>query len=306
MNLNQLYYFITLAKTEHYTKAAEMLSITQPTLSHAISQLEEELDTRLFEKRGRNVALTKYGRVFLEYAAESLQLLETGAKKTKEMNSKYAGIIDLAYIYTLGIEFVPRLVREFLEKNPDLNVKFKFTVGNTQEIIGGLKEEKFDLAFCSRKEKEHRIMFQPVAEEKLVVVVSKDHPLAAKEEIALEETAMYPQIFFTQSSGLRPTIEMLFEKANIIPKIAYEIEEDSAMAGLAAKNFGVAVMPDIPVLKYLDVKKLNITSPVIERYIYMAQVKERYHAPVVKKFMSFVQEYQNHNTLICKEVVNLS
>ena len=293
MNLNQLYYFVTLAETEHYTKAAEILSVTQPTLSHAIALLEEELHTKLFEKRGRNVALTKHGRVFLEYAAESLQLLENGAKKTIAMNSACAGVIDLAYIYTLGMEFVPKLVRQFLESNPDLNIKFRFTVGNTQEIIGGLKEEKFDLAFCSRKEREKQLLFMPIAEEKLVVVVSKEHPLADKQEIALEETAPYPQIFFTQSSGLRPTIEKLFEQANIEPKVAYEIEEDNAMAGLAAKDFGIAVMPDIPVLKYLDVKTLNITTPLIERYIYMAQVKERYQPPVVKRFTAYVQEHQN-------------
>ena len=64
MNLNQLHYFVTLAHIEHYTRAAEMLSITQPSLSHAISMLEQELETNLFEKRGRNVVLTKYGKVF--------------------------------------------------------------------------------------------------------------------------------------------------------------------------------------------------------------------------------------------------
>ena len=67
MNLNHLYYFRALAKEEHYTRTADMLSITQPSLSHAISMLEQELETNLFEKRGRNVVLTKYGKVFLEY-----------------------------------------------------------------------------------------------------------------------------------------------------------------------------------------------------------------------------------------------
>lgn len=64
MNLNQLHYFVTLAYMEHYTKAAKELSITQPSLSHAISMLEQELGTYLFEKQGRNVVLTKYGKVF--------------------------------------------------------------------------------------------------------------------------------------------------------------------------------------------------------------------------------------------------
>ena len=65
MNLNHLYYFATLAKEEHYTKAAQKLSITQPSLSNAISLIEKELGTYLFEKKGRNVVLTKYGKVFL-------------------------------------------------------------------------------------------------------------------------------------------------------------------------------------------------------------------------------------------------
>jgi DNA-binding transcriptional LysR family regulator len=67
MNLNQLQYFKILAQEEHYTRAAQMLSITQPSLSHAIAQLEEELGTRLFEKKGRNIVLTRYGKLFLPY-----------------------------------------------------------------------------------------------------------------------------------------------------------------------------------------------------------------------------------------------
>ncbi len=71
MNLNQLQYFKILAQEEHYTRAAQMLSITQPSLSHAIAQLEEELGTRLFEKKGRNIVLTRYGKLFLPYVEES-------------------------------------------------------------------------------------------------------------------------------------------------------------------------------------------------------------------------------------------
>ena len=76
MNLNQLYYFVTLAETEHYLRAAEILSITQPSLSHAVAKLEEELGTKLFEKKGRNVVLTKYGKVFLDKIAINMHNLE--------------------------------------------------------------------------------------------------------------------------------------------------------------------------------------------------------------------------------------
>ena len=105
MNLNQLQYFKVLAQEEHYTRAAQILSITQPSLSHAIAQLEEELGTRLFEKKGRNIVLTRYGKLFLPYVEESLKVLEEGVQRTRELNGSKEGIIHLAYIYTMGSNF---------------------------------------------------------------------------------------------------------------------------------------------------------------------------------------------------------
>ena len=142
MNLSQLQYFKVLAQEEHYTRAAQMLSITQPSLSHAISQLEQELGTRLFEKKGRNVVLTRYGKMFLPYVEESLKVLNEGAQRIQEVNGSRHGIIHLAYIYTMGSEFVPKLVRKFLDAYPDYDIEFHFTVGTTGEIIDGLKDDK--------------------------------------------------------------------------------------------------------------------------------------------------------------------
>ena len=75
MNLNQLTYFVTLAQIENYTRAAKRLDITQPSLSHAISNLEKELQVPLFERHGRNVTMTKYGEMFLKYVQDSLHIL---------------------------------------------------------------------------------------------------------------------------------------------------------------------------------------------------------------------------------------
>lgn len=289
MNLSQLKYFVTLARLEHYTKAAEELEISQPSLSYAMTMLEQELGTKLFQKKGRNIVLTKYGKFFLDYVEQSLQTLELGVRKTKSMTGQTKGRIDLAYIYTLGSEFVPRIVGDFLRSHEELDIQFHFTVGNTSELLKGLKEETFDLAFCSMPEKEAGIEFFPVARETLAVVVPKGHPLSGRGEVDLEETAPYPQIFFTQSSGLRPVVESLFETEKIKPKIAYEIEEDGSMAGLVAQNFGIAVMPDIPILKTLNVDVLALRSPRYRRYVYMARSKDNYETPVVKKFAEYVK-----------------
>jgi DNA-binding transcriptional LysR family regulator len=210
------------------------------------------------------------------------------------MTGQTTGVIDIAYIYTLGSEFVPQLVGDFIRSNEELQVKFNFTVGNTLQNLKGLKEERFDVAFCSRIEEEEDIEFIPVGREKLVVVVPKGHPLSEKRMVELNDVAKYPQIFFTPNSGLRPVIDEMFRREKLSPKIAYEIEEDSFMAGVVAQNFGIAVMPNIPILQQLPVEILKLHNPGRPRYIYLAQRKDKYVTPVVKKFVEFVRK----NTLL--------
>ncbi|MEG1504991.1 MAG: LysR family transcriptional regulator [Lachnospiraceae bacterium] len=289
MNLNQLQYFVTLAHLEHYTQASEKLSIAQPSLSHAMNMLEQELGTQLFEKQGRNVVLTKYGKLFLEYVENSLQILHSGVKKIKSLTGTTSGQIDLAYVYALGSDFSPQMVRRFLSKNPELDVQFQFTVGNTADIITGLKEERYDVAFCSFMEKETDILFTPIGKEELVVVVPANHDLAKRDCIDLEETIPYPQVYFASSSGLRPIIDNLYHSIGMVPHIRYEIEEDTSMAGLVAENFGIAVMPKIPILNNLNVKVLSIQHPKFERYIYMARMKNKYMTPIVYNFVTFIE-----------------
>lgn len=95
MNLNQLYYFKTLAKYQHYTKASQELFISQPSLTYAIKELEKELGTKLFIKKGRNVYLSENGKVFLSYVDKSLKTLNEGIlkvqniKKTQQKKLKY-------------------------------------------------------------------------------------------------------------------------------------------------------------------------------------------------------------------------
>ena len=125
MNLNQLHYFSKLADAEHYTKAAELLSITQPSLSHAISSLENELGVKLFEKEGRNVVLTKCGRAFLEDVEQSLSILDSSVNKL-QMTGSGEGQIDIAVLRTLSTQLVPGLVRNYIKEHPKQNIDFRF------------------------------------------------------------------------------------------------------------------------------------------------------------------------------------
>lgn len=118
MNLYHLRYFSTLAHIEHYTKAADILAITQPSLSYAISTLEEELGVKLFEKNGRNVTLTKYGKVFLNDVEEVLNRLDSSVNSLK-LAGKGEGCIDALMWYScvhLELIFFLRSCGDFWRK----------------------------------------------------------------------------------------------------------------------------------------------------------------------------------------------
>lgn len=303
MNLNHLSYFRVLAKLEHYTQAAEELSITQPSLSHAMSLLEKELGTYLFEKQGRNIKLTKYGKIFYEYVDRALSELEKGERKIRELTNVSTGTIELGYIYTLGPTFVPGLIKNFIKEESNKEIKFLFGQGTTKMLIEGLKAEKFDIVFCSKIENEPDIDFIPISNEELVVIVANEHPLAKKEEIDLKEIDNYPFIGFSEKSGIRGLINDLFKEVNINPNVVCEVEEDNAVAGLVEINYGVAIVPKISSLKYYNVKVLPIINPKHERYIYLATLKNRYITPSVGLFKKYSIDYGNEKYLKNKSVI---
>ena len=289
MNLNHLYYFRALAKEEHYTRTAENLSITQPSLSHAISCLEGELGVKLFEKQGRNAKLTKYGQLFLRYVEQSLAMLDEGKRILTEASGLDGGYIDIGYIYTLGSHFIPQVINHYMEKKGENHIRFSFGQGTTKRIIQGLKEGKYDFVFSSYIKDEENLEFIPVAEEELVLITPKDHPLADEKSVNLGDTTQYDYIYFSKNSGLRNVIDQLFSKVKGYPKIAYEGEEDSTVAGLVAAGFGIAIVPNIPLLNKMDVSVIPISSPEIHRYIYLVTLKKKYLAPVAEEFVEFVK-----------------
>lgn len=289
MNLNHLYYFRALAKEEHYTRTAEMLSITQPSLSHAISCLESELGLKLFEKQGRNARLTKYGVLFLRYVEQSLEMLDEGKRILTESSGINGGFVDIGYIYTLGSHFIPQVMNDYMKRKGENKIKFSFGQGTTKQIIKELKDGKYDFVFSSYVKGEEELDFFPVAEEELVLITPKEHPLADHESVHLAETADYDYIYFSKNSGLRPVIDRFFSEIGKQPKIAYDCEEDSSVAGLVAAGFGIAVMPRIPLLDTMNVCVLPILTPEIQRYIYLVTRKKKYLAPVAEDFVAFVK-----------------
>ncbi len=287
MNLLHLRYFAELAKTQHYTRAAEALCITQPTLSHAISQLEQELGLPLFERQGRSVRLTHHGEQFLEYTNQALASLDEGVELLQSVG-RGEGIIRLGFLRTLGVDFVPKLAADFLKQNPGRNIHFIFHTGVTGELLNGLSERRYDLLFASRPSEESGFSSTPVSKQDLVLIVPNGHPLADRQMIDLADTVPYPLICFAKGSGLRDVIMNLYSRIGACPNVAYETEEDQVVAGLVAQGFGIAVVPYMEMLFRLNVKILPIVHPTWERYFYMIHDEKAFLSPAVQQFRRFV------------------
>jgi DNA-binding transcriptional LysR family regulator len=290
MNLKQLYYFANLAETEHYTKSAELLGISQPTLSHMIKTLESELDVLLFEKDGRNIRLTKYGTIFLPYVQNSLHELEKGKRTLNNIIDPKFGTVELAFIYTMGASFVPEMVHQFSAQEAHQNVTFNFHQGTTHDVIPKIYDESCDLAICSFVPNLPELSFVPVHQEELVLITAKNHPLANYDSLSLKQTMPYPYVFFSKKSGLYPLIDQTMQSLKIHPKIACVVEEDLAMAGLVSNNYGIAIIPKINALSSFDLKIINIADNIPARIIYLAFLKNRYIHPAAKAFISFLMQ----------------
>lgn len=287
MNLDHLRYFVKLAELRHYTRAAEQLCISQPSLSHAINQLETELGVPLFEKSGRNTSLTRFGEEFLECAQRSLSTLDTGIESLQRA-AKGEGIVRLGFLRTLGVDYIPKLTSDFLAADPNSGVQFSFHSDLSSGLINGLLRHRFDLVFCSEPDPSLKLSATPVTTQRLVMIVPNGHPLAERKSIDLADTLEYPAVWFAEGSGLRRVIDRMYEQIGGKPVSVVETEEDEVIAGLVAAGFGIAVVPEMDMLRKLDIAVLEITSPPYHRDFFMVQDESVFLSPAAQRFRSFV------------------
>ena len=190
---------------KHYTRAAEYLCISQPSLSHAIRQMEKELGVALFEKAGRHTVMTRFGEEFLEYARQSLAVLDEGVASLQR-SSRGEGLIRLGFVRPLGVDFVPGLAADFLKVFPERDIRFTFHTDLTEHLLAGLAAKKFDIVFASQPEETDGFTAVPVENQELVLITPKGHPLACADEISLSDTEGYRPVSYTHLAAVAGSI----------------------------------------------------------------------------------------------------
>lgn len=297
MNLQQLEYFKTVAETENFTKASKLLLVTQPALSKSIAKLEEELKVPLFEKSGRNVKLTRFGKIFLVHAERALVEIEKGIKELDEMVSDTTGTVSISSTSRVGAYFMNFIISDFLNDNP--NAKFQFNQQSVTEIIEDLKKGKIDIGFYDNHTEpiwDANIESIPIKKQEYVLIVPKNHKLANRKEVSLRE--LENESFIAFCEGSKDRILSCTNALGYTPKISIQPKGaniGSVIEGLVSAGAGISVVPDSPTINTNTLSKINIKETIKERIIYMSYLKNSYIPPIAKLFRDYILEYVDRN-----------
>lgn len=292
MTLQQLRYFCVMTEVLHYTRAADQLYISQPSLSYALGELEKELGVPLFEKRGRQTFLTKFGEAFLPYAKNALSELSKGEAKLLEMSSPTGGNINLGYIYSVGSTTMPRLVENFYLHQGNRQITFTFQQSMTQVLVERLLEGSLDLLLSSNPTHDSIEAF-PFYQQELFLVVNDSHELAERESVKLEEMAGENLISINHNTTLYKLIDSSLKSVSINPHILFEVDECNSIAAFVNAGVGIAIMPRIPLLESYAVKVIPFENG-LKRDISLLWAKDRHMMPAVKCFVDYVKNEYSH------------
>lgn len=290
MNLSQLRYFKKLAELQHYTKAARELYITQPSLSDSIASLEEELGISLFQKEGRNIKLTKYGREFYQHVSLALNELERGITAMKKHSDQISGTIDVGCIPTLIGDFLPSIIHNFMKKNK--LTKFNIYHGMSIDIAHGVASGAYDIGFCSMVENETDLVFVPIMAQELIVIVNDAHPLANRSEIALRDLKDYRLTSYRDTIPIGKVVQRLLKEHDVEASFAYD--DEISIGGIISETNLAAIVARTPFLKQFDnLVFLKLTDvPKDTRLIYMAYSKKNFISSAAEAFADHVVAHE--------------
>src|SRR5690606_32009487 len=217
----------------NFTRAAERVHVTQSTLSHQISQLEDEIGQRLFDRGGKRVVLTEAGESFLAYATRALAVIDQGLSELKQAATPMTGTVRIGTTPTFNLGFLPDCVALFLRQNPTVKIVIKELTGD--DITNGLKAEQLDVGIGYRAEQQEGISFEPLFNEELALIVAPDHPLAKRKRLRMAELHHESLVLLPPGFSTRRLLDECLNAAGAKPNIIAEMTTIPAMLGLVVR-----------------------------------------------------------------------
>jgi LysR family transcriptional activator of glutamate synthase operon len=292
MELRQLHYFVSVARKQHVTHAAEELHVAQSAVSRQIHLLEEELELNLFVQKGRNLQLTPVGKLFLDRIERILADLEHVVQEAHEFLDPNKGEIRIGFPHSLGINLLPTVVACFRKIYPD--VKFRLKQGTYNSLIRDVVNGEIDLSFISPFPENHgQVSGELLLTEELFAILPAQHALANEASINLAQLKEEPFVMFSEEYSLRAIVLEACKKAGFVPKFGFEGDETDTIRGLVSAGLGVSLLPNLALtdMGTLQPAKVRLHEPKVTRTVGLIRRKGEKIPPVADNFQSFLLDY---------------
>jgi len=286
----QLRVFSEVARQLSFSKAAQAMHLTPPAVTMQIKELESHVGLPLFERSGRQVALTTAGEYMLVYARKILATLKDAEDAAARLQKLEIGTLTIGMVSTAKY-FLPRLLAEFQREHEGIEVKL--IVGNREQLLRMLQGNEVDIAIMGRPPKEMATRAEPFAAHPHVFVAPVDHPLLRRGQLDVPSLQPYSFIVREQGSGTRAAMEKFFGDANFEPKVTMEMSSNETIKQAVMAGMGLSFLSlhtiglelDNQLVAILDVRG----SPVVRAWN-VVHTLSKLLSPPAEAFRYFILE----------------
>jgi DNA-binding transcriptional LysR family regulator len=296
MDLRHLETFVKIAELKSFTKAAEELFLTQPTVSKQIVDLERYFGVKLIDRTKRTVVLTRAGEILLRYAKDFLGLKKETIDAIAAFKGLQKGDITVGASNIPGVYILPGLLNIF--KQQYNGIRFRLIIADTKAILQKMEEGEIDVGFVGAKYETKKIEYKKFLDDIIVMIA----PLSFPDTIHIKQLKDYPLIIREQGSGTRNHFESSLKrlKINVFPELQViaELTDTEAIKEAVKSGMGVSYVSKMAIVHELannNLKCLNIEGlPNIVRSFYIVTKKGKTISPPIKALLDIVDKWRKH------------
>ncbi|MEO3776357.1 LysR family transcriptional regulator [Micromonospora sp. B11E3] len=292
MQLHQLRYFVAVAELRHFTQAADLVGITQPSLSKQIHALETDLGTPLFERVRGRIALTAAGEVLLPLAKRILADVETATREVQELVGLRRGRVRLGATPSLATSLAPPVLRRFRDAHP--NVDLRVEEGGSQDLVRDLLRGDLDLALIIMPAQgaDPGLRADPILRESLVVASLDELPgTLPNGELRITDLRGRPLVMFREGYDLRDATLQACREAGFEPTVSVDGGEMDAVLGFVEAGLGAALVPGMVVARRPGIRVTRLAPPGVRRTIAVARRRDVVPTHAGRELRRILMEY---------------
>lgn len=295
MLLRHIRYFLAVAEHQNFTRAAEALHVSQPTLSQQMKQLEDTLGAQLLDRTGRIIRLTDAGEAYAQYARRALQDLDAGKRAIHDAQDLTRGDLRLAMTPTFTAYLIGPLVARFNATYPGINLSV--TEMNQDQIEALLVQDELDIGIGFMDARSTEIESQAWYVETLALVVGKGHPYAARQEpLSLREFAKEPRVLLNGDFATRIHIDRHCQQQGIKPPIAIEANSVSGIIEIVQHSDRLAtVLPEAVAQHHPGLCPVQLVDAMPERTVALLRRKDAYRTAACRAFVESTTSWTTDN-----------